>query len=177
MRRKRFSHAVLFWVGGVLSASACFAAAPLQDIDLGIILATDNESHCFMFGGLGLSGEKTKETGFLTGLGHDLAFSDEYSPPWPKWEGVRITAVYGHAGPEAAEKFVASMADPSSVVLARTLDELFANCNSVFLVSTSANGPQKDELVPQCIAAGKPTFVDKYLGSDADSARNSCGRT
>jgi len=171
MTRRRLTPAVLILVGGILAASACFAAAPLQDIDLGIILTTNDESHCFMFGGLGLSSEKTKQTGFLTGLGYDLAFSDQYAPPWPKWEKVRVTAVYGHAGPEAAGKFIASMENPSGVMLAQTLSELFANCNCVFLVSTGANGPQKDDLVPQCIAAGKPTFVDKYVASSADQAR------
>jgi len=163
--------AVLFLAGAVSAAGVCYAAAPLHDINLGIILTTNEESHCFMFGGLGLSSEKTKETGFLTGIGYDLAFSDQYSPPWPKWEGVRIAAVYCHAGPEAAGKFIASMESPSSVVLCKTPAELFANCNCVFLVSTSANGPEKDELAPQCIAAGKPTFVDKYLASSAEQAR------
>lgn len=169
-RSGNFVLMVLFLVGSTCTTSLCLGA-PLKDISLGVVLVTNEESHCFMFGGLGLSSEKTQQTGFLTGLGYDLAFSDQFSPPWPKWDGVRITAVYGHAGPEAAEKFIASMEDPSGVVLAKTLSDLFANCNCVFIVSTGANGPQKDEIVPQCIAAGKPTFVDKYLASGADQAR------
>lgn len=171
MKRTQWIRVAVLVACGLFLGGVVASAAPLQEIRLGIILATSEESHCFMFGGLGLSPEKTKETGFLTGLGYDLAFSDEYAPPWPKWDGVEITAVYCHDGPEAAAKFIASMKDPARVVLCETLDKLFANCNSVFLVSTSANSPQKDEIVPQCIAAGKPTFVDKYLASDSYMAR------
>ena len=41
----------------------------------------------------------------------------------------------------------------------------------MFLVSTADNGAVKDELVPQCLAAGKPLFVDKFLGSSLQKAR------
>ena len=170
MRKKPFGLTVLAVVVVFVSCGRS-AAQPLDTIDLGVILAAADESHCFMFGGLGLSAEKAAETKFLTGIAHDLAFSDGMTPPWPEWEGVRISAVYGHAGPEASEKFIASMVDPGGVVHCRTLDELFGNCNCVFLVSTGDGGEAKDELVPRCIATGKPLFVDKFLASNLHRAR------
>lgn len=170
MRRRSSALWTLLILCGFVAAHHAVAAPPLKDIRLGVILVTADESHCFMFGNLGLSPEKTKQTGFLTGLGYDLAFSEQYEPAWPEWEGVRISAVYGYAGPEAAEKLIASLKEPSATKLCTTLPELFASANCLFIVSTGANGPQKDVLVPQCIEAGLPTFVDKYVASNAAQA-------
>lgn len=168
--RKMLGFAGLLFLMVWVIAGTCMAA-PLNEIRLGVILITNDESHCFMFGGLGLFPEKTKETGFLTGVGYDAAFSPDYKPAWPTWEGVTITAVYGHAGVEAAEKFRASMKEPEQVTVCKTLEELFEHSNCLFMVSTAANGEQKDELVPKCLESGKPLFVDKFVASDSAHAK------
>ncbi|MFH1739775.1 MAG: hypothetical protein ABIH23_12255 [bacterium] len=135
--------------------------SPLKEVNLGLILSTQKEDHCFMFGNLALSEEKSKE--YLSGLGHDLAFSKDLSPAWPDWDYVHICAVYCLAGHEGSSRFIEMMREPEKVADCQTLDELLAKCNSVFLVNTGGSGEHNTEIISACLEAGRPTFVDKFL--------------
>ena len=151
------------------STVAWVEASPLDNIELGIILSTAKEDHCFILGSLGLSEEKSKD--YLSGLGHELAFSKELEPAWPDWDFVRVTAVYCHAGSEGAEALIGMMDDPSAIVLCETLAELLENCNCVMLINTGGTGDDNYEIVSNCIEEGRPIFVDKFLASDLTEAR------
>jgi hypothetical protein len=157
--------AILF----LCSTVAWGEASRLDKIELGIILSTEKEDHCFILGSLGLSEEKSKD--YLSGLGHELAFSKELEPAWPDWDFVRVAAVYCRAGLEGAEALVGMMEDPSGVVMCKSLDELLENCNCVMLINTGGTGDDNYELVSTCIEAGRPIFVDKFLASDLSEAR------
>lgn len=154
---------------GAFAVPSFGKSPPLEKIELGLVLSTEKEDHCFIFGPLGLSEEKSKD--YLSGLGHDLAFSDKFAPAWPKWDFVRISSVYCQAGVDGAGRFIGMMEDPSGIVKCETIDQLLENCNCVALINTGGVGADNFELVSACLQARRPTFVDKFLAADLSEAR------
>ena len=159
----------MIMVAGLCLQDSVGASDRLTQINLGVILSTQKEDHCFILGALGLSAQKSKD--YLSGLGHELAFSDALEPAWPEWDSIRISGVYCHAGVAGAKQLVEMMEVPSAIVACDTLDQLLQNCNCVLLVNTGGNGDDNFALVSACLKAGHPTFVDKFLAPSLSETR------